>query len=59
MNTNTPTNEGGQTPTKEEIEKILNDPATTQEAREDIMCHLTGILLAQAFSEDDGDEPTS
>ena len=43
---------------KERINKILNDPNTTAEMREDIMCHLTGILLAQAFSEDDG-EPES
>lgn len=59
MSTNTPKNAGSQTPTKEEIDKILNDPATTQEAREDIMCHLTGILLARMLTEDDSDGPTS
>jgi len=44
---------------KERINKILNDPNTTAEEREDIKCHLTGILLAQMLSEDDGDGPTS
>lgn len=38
---------------KDRINKILNDPNTTAEAREDIMCHLTGILLAQMLSEDE------
>ena len=38
---------------KERINQILNDPNTTAEEREDIMCHLTGILLAQELSEQD------
>ena len=42
---------------KERINKILNDPNTTAEAREDIKCHLTGILLAQMLSEDEAEEP--
>ena len=41
---------------KERINKILNDPNTTDEEREDIKCHLTGILLAQMLSEDDAKE---
>ena len=42
---------------KERISQILNDPNTTAEEREDIKCHLTGILLAQMLSEDDAEEP--
>ena len=44
---------------KERIEQILSDPNTTDEEREDIKCHLTGILLAQMLSEDvaGGPEP--
>jgi hypothetical protein len=41
---------------KERINQILNDPNTTDEEREDIKCHLTGILLAQMLSEDDAEE---
>jgi hypothetical protein len=42
---------------KERINQILNDPNTTAEVREDIMCHLTGILLAQMLIEDNAEEP--
>ena len=42
---------------KDRIKQILSDPNTTAEEREDIMCHLTGILLAQELSENDTGEP--
>jgi hypothetical protein len=42
---------------KERINQILSDPNTTAEEREDIKCHLTGILLAQMLIENDAGEP--
>jgi hypothetical protein len=42
---------------KERINQILSDPNTTDEVREDIKCHLTGIVLAQMLSEDEAEEP--
>lgn len=42
---------------KERIQKILNNPNTTAEEREDIMCHLTSIILAEHLSEDDAGGP--
>jgi hypothetical protein len=42
---------------KERINQILSEPNTTAEVREDIMCHLTGILLTQMLIEDNTEEP--
>jgi len=42
---------------KERINQILSEPNTTAEVREDIMRHLTGILLTQMLIEDNAEEP--